>query len=191
MTIFQEVRTTHAGLEELSTEIKRLVDAIESTKQGVEDRLKKCAAGGPEYRAIQDSSHSSGLESRVTELCRYVIHHFTTRSNLTGVPYRQLNELKSRADDLYKGPCFLRCFYSSRDAETLSDLRSGVANALRYFTVSVVHCHSAQRTFINTPRLQAQCQVLILGQVDEVLRNLSVIGKDVNDGFAVNLILFF
>ena len=49
--------------------------------------------------------------------------------------YRDLTKLKNRANELYKGPFFLRCLHSSHDADVLKELRMNVTKIIEYFKV--------------------------------------------------------
>ncbi|KAI1784461.1 hypothetical protein LXA43DRAFT_1122898, partial [Ganoderma leucocontextum] len=143
ITRVEEVRTTQEGLEGLSREISQLVIAIESTRKKTQTRIDQYPTNDPRYRALEDGLRRSQLSDRVAELCG------------------QLNRLRTQADDLYKGPFFLRCFHSSRDAGTLTELQTGVANALQYFSV--------------------ECQVAIEALVNDVLQNLAVVEEKVEE----------
>ncbi|KAM5544468.1 hypothetical protein V8D89_002128 [Ganoderma adspersum] len=139
----EEVRTTQEGLEALSREISQLVNAIETTREKTEARINQYPPDDPRHRALEDRLRRSALSNRVAELCD------------------RLENLRTRADDLYKGPFFLRCFHSSRDAGTLKELQAGVASALQYFNI--------------------ECQVAIEGLINEVLQNLAEVENKVEE----------
>ncbi|KAM5544470.1 hypothetical protein V8D89_002130 [Ganoderma adspersum] len=107
----EEVRTTQDGLEELSGEVSLLVQAVKKMNRETEEGMKKDSALGDRLRS------SPELPDRFIEF------------------RDKINGLKTQADELYKGPFFLRCFYSSRDTETLKKLQRGVTSALNYFNL--------------------------------------------------------
>ena len=88
-----------------------------------------------------------------------------------------MNKIKSHADELYNGPFFLRCFHSSRDAETLKDLRQEVQRAIEYFKVCAttpVRRHCADGCI-----RQLRCLATITNTINDVLKVLEALNEKV------------
>lgn len=102
------------------------------------------------------TTHPSARSSRVASsgptYCPNVLLSFARTSRhsrlsiCTQRPFRELSRLRDRANDLYCGPFFLRCFHSQRDAAILKELQDGVTRLIQSFTVS-----STIRLFPSSP----------------------------------------
>ncbi|KAI0742097.1 hypothetical protein C8Q80DRAFT_175748 [Daedaleopsis nitida] len=139
----EEARSTHEALGALSREVAHLVTLIDDTKRQVQSRVNAYLPHDPKRRALEEGlGQSPRITDRTATFCA------------------TLNSLKDRADDLYRGPFFLRCFHSGRDAGILKELQDGVAKAIQYFTL--------------------ECQVAIEATVDKILESLRVIERQVN-----------
>ncbi|TBU30050.1 hypothetical protein BD311DRAFT_755204 [Dichomitus squalens] len=138
-----EMRSNQQGFEAVSREISQLVNTVDRAGERVMSEVTGMPTSDPRRLALVDGLQgSSKLQDRVNRL------------------YTTLAEQKTRADKLYQGTCWLRWFYSTRDAAILTEIRQGIANAREYFKL--------------------ECQVAIEASIEDVLETLGRIEVTVN-----------